>query len=108
MYYGNLLIQPIISLLEIYVHTSIDLQVFLCLFSFRQVSIGACGAIPPLVSLLITGSNRGKKDALTTLYKLCSAKVNKERAVSAGGEAASGAGGGAGDGDGREIDCGAE
>lgn len=34
-----------------------------------KMSIGACGAIPPLVSLLIHGSTRGKKDALTTLYK---------------------------------------
>lgn len=38
----------------------------------------------PLVALLLNGSNRGKKDALTTLYKLCSIKCNKERAVSAG------------------------
>jgi hypothetical protein len=37
-----------------------------------------------LVSLLINGSNRGKKDALTTLYKICSIKQNKERAVIAG------------------------
>ncbi|KAM0049849.1 putative armadillo-like helical protein [Helianthus debilis subsp. tardiflorus] len=50
----------------------------------NRVSIGACGAIPPLVSLLINGSNRGKKDALTTLYKLCSMKANKKRAVNAG------------------------
>ncbi|KAK2976454.1 hypothetical protein RJ640_015577 [Escallonia rubra] len=33
---------------------------------------------------MISGSVRGKKDALTTLYKLCSARVNKERAVTAG------------------------
>ncbi|XP_027086881.1 uncharacterized protein [Coffea arabica] len=50
----------------------------------NKLSIGACGAIPPLVALLINGSNRGKKDALTTLYKLCSVKLNKERAVTAG------------------------
>lgn len=50
----------------------------------NKLSIGACGAIPPLVALLIHGSNRGKKDALTTLYKLCSVKLNKERAVIAG------------------------
>lgn len=50
----------------------------------NKLSIGACGAIPPLVALLINGTNRGKKDALTTLYKLCSVKLNKERAVSAG------------------------
>lgn len=43
----------------------------LALVDENKSSIGACGAIPPLVSLLITGSNRGKKDALTTLYKLC-------------------------------------
>lgn len=49
-----------------------------------KLSIGACGAIPPLVVLLISGSNRGKKDALTTLYKLCSTRLNKERALSAG------------------------
>ncbi|EYU33850.1 hypothetical protein MIMGU_mgv1a006199mg [Erythranthe guttata] len=50
----------------------------------NKLSIGACGAIPPLIALLINGSNRGKKDALTTLYKLCSVNLNKERAVSAG------------------------
>ncbi|XP_060183973.1 U-box domain-containing protein 4 [Lycium barbarum] len=50
----------------------------------NKLSIGACGAIPPLVCLLINGTNRGKKDALTTLYKLCSVKLNKERAISAG------------------------
>jgi hypothetical protein len=36
------------------------------------------------VSLVLNGSSRGKKDALTTLYKLCSIRPNKERAVSAG------------------------
>ncbi|CBI33305.3 unnamed protein product, partial [Vitis vinifera] len=56
----------------------------LSLIDDNKISIGACGAIPPLVSLLLNGSNRGKKDALTTLYKLCSMKQNKERAVSAG------------------------
>ncbi|KAL2524037.1 ARM repeat superfamily protein [Abeliophyllum distichum] len=55
----------------------------LALIDENKLSIGACGAIPPLVALLIHGSNRGKKDALTTLYKLCSVKLNKERAVSA-------------------------
>ncbi|CAN4089981.1 unnamed protein product [Withania somnifera] len=50
----------------------------------NKLSIGACGAIAPLVVLLINGSNRGKKDALTTLYKLCNVRLNKERAVSAG------------------------
>ncbi|GFZ03284.1 ARM repeat superfamily protein [Actinidia rufa] len=51
----------------------------------REPAFDRCvRAIPPLVSLMINGSNRGKKDALTTLYKLCSAKLNKERAVSAG------------------------
>ncbi|XP_019053280.1 PREDICTED: U-box domain-containing protein 4-like [Nelumbo nucifera] len=49
----------------------------------NKVSIDACGAILPLVSLLLNGSNRGKKDALTT-YKLVSMKQNKERAVNAG------------------------
>ncbi|KAL2932249.1 U-box domain-containing protein 4 [Bienertia sinuspersici] len=49
-----------------------------------RLTIGACGAIPPLVGLLMNGSLRGKKDALTTLYKVCSGKVNKERAVKAG------------------------
>ncbi|XVE87668.1 hypothetical protein DITRI_Ditri19aG0006300 [Diplodiscus trichospermus] len=56
----------------------------LALIEENKTSIGACGAIPPLVSLLMNGSNRGKKDALTTLYKLCSIRQNKERAVSAG------------------------
>nr|CAD1837718.1 unnamed protein product [Ananas comosus var. bracteatus] len=41
-------------------------------------------AIPPLVSLLVRGTTRGKKDALAALYKLCAARRNKERAVSAG------------------------
>ncbi|CAI9087167.1 OLC1v1021171C2 [Oldenlandia corymbosa var. corymbosa] len=50
----------------------------------NKLSIGACGAIPHLVALLINGSIRGKKDALTTLYKLCSVSLNKERAVNAG------------------------
>ncbi|KAL5570890.1 hypothetical protein UlMin_020487 [Ulmus minor] len=45
----------------------------LALVEENKSSIGACRAIPPLVSLLINGSTRGKKDALTTLYKLCSA-----------------------------------
>lgn len=50
-----------------------------------KASIGASGAIPPLVSLLVNASsNRGKKDALTTLYKLCSVKTNKKRALAAG------------------------
>ncbi|CAO2842438.1 unnamed protein product [Amaranthus hypochondriacus] len=49
-----------------------------------RLTIGASGAIPPLVALLLNGNARGKKDALTTLYKLCSAKLNKERAVKAG------------------------
>ncbi|CAO2823587.1 unnamed protein product [Amaranthus hypochondriacus] len=49
-----------------------------------RLTIGASGAIPPLVALLINGNSRGKKDALTTLYKLCSVKLNKERAVNAG------------------------
>ena len=35
--------------------------------------------IPPLVSLLLNGSSRGKDDALTMLYKLCSTKLNKDR-----------------------------
>ncbi|KAI7757436.1 hypothetical protein M8C21_014341, partial [Ambrosia artemisiifolia] len=56
----------------------------LAMIDENKNSIGACGAIPPLVSLLINGSNRGKKDSLTTLYKLCSIKANKRRAVSAG------------------------
>ncbi|GJX00843.1 U-box domain-containing protein 4 [Tanacetum coccineum] len=47
--------------------------------------IGASGAIPPLVSLLVNASSvRGKKDALTTLYKLCSIKTNKKRSLATG------------------------
>nr|DAD30507.1 TPA_asm: hypothetical protein HUJ06_009358 [Nelumbo nucifera] len=41
----------------------------LSLIEDNMVLIGACGAIPPLVSFLLNGSNRGK-NALTTLYKL--------------------------------------
>ncbi|THG00182.1 hypothetical protein TEA_003375 [Camellia sinensis var. sinensis] len=56
----------------------------LSLIDENKISIGACGAIPPLITLLMNGSNRGKKDAMTTLYKLCTVKVNKERAVKGG------------------------
>ncbi|KAE8696714.1 myrcene synthase [Hibiscus syriacus] len=56
----------------------------IALIEENKTSIEACGAMSPLVSLLINGSNRGKKDALTSLYKLCSSRQNKERAVSAG------------------------
>ncbi|GFP95404.1 U-box domain-containing protein 4 [Phtheirospermum japonicum] len=50
----------------------------------NKLLTGACGAIPPLVAFLINGSSRGRKYALTTLYKLCSSRLNKERAVRAG------------------------
>ncbi|KAL7222133.1 hypothetical protein ACSBR1_023947 [Camellia fascicularis] len=56
----------------------------LSLIDENKISIGACGAISPLITLLMNGSNRGKKDAMTTLYKLCTVKVNKERAVMGG------------------------
>ncbi|KAM7503356.1 hypothetical protein LguiB_002260 [Lonicera macranthoides] len=72
----------------------------------NKISIEACGVIPPLVYLLINGSNIGKKDALTTLYKLCSVRVNKERAVSQGGEATGGVSVGVKDGAGGEGDGG--
>ncbi|TKY49227.1 leucine-rich repeat receptor serine/threonine-protein kinase [Spatholobus suberectus] len=52
----------------------------------EQELYGACGVILPLVSLLLGGSNRGKKDMLMTLYKLCSVRQNKERVVSARGK----------------------
>ncbi|KAI8007702.1 Protein PIN-LIKES 6 [Camellia lanceoleosa] len=55
----------------------------LSLINENKISIVACGAIPPLITLLMNGSNRGKKDEMTTLYKLCTVKVNKERAVKA-------------------------
>ncbi|KAK4798571.1 hypothetical protein SAY86_030897 [Trapa natans] len=32
----------------------------------------------------MNGTNRGKKDAITTLYKLCTIRPNKERVVNAG------------------------
>ncbi|MED6123601.1 hypothetical protein PIB30_050627 [Stylosanthes scabra] len=54
----------------------------LALVEENKSSIGASGAIPPLVSLLMDNSSREKKDPLTTLYKLCSLKQNKEQAVS--------------------------
>ncbi|KAL7208018.1 hypothetical protein ACSBR1_029886 [Camellia fascicularis] len=56
----------------------------LLLIDENKISIRACGVIPPLITLLMNGSNRGKKDAMTTLYKLCTVKVNKERAVKGG------------------------
>ncbi|XP_042488221.1 U-box domain-containing protein 4-like [Macadamia integrifolia] len=56
----------------------------LMLIEDNKISIGACEAIPPLVSLLLNGSTRWKKDALTTLYKLCTVRQNKEKAVSVG------------------------
>ncbi|GJW28685.1 U-box domain-containing protein 4, partial [Tanacetum coccineum] len=50
-----------------------------------KASIGASGAIPPLVSLLVNASSvRGKKDALTTLYKLYLIKTNKKRSLATG------------------------
>ena len=45
--------------------------------------IGTCGAISPLVLLLLNRSNRGKKYVLMTMHKLCSIEQNKERAVGA-------------------------
>ncbi|KAM7498017.1 hypothetical protein LguiA_022431 [Lonicera macranthoides] len=78
----------------------------LALVDDNKISIEACGVIPPLVYLLINGSNIGKKDALTTLYKLCSVRVNKERAVSQGGEATGGVSVGVKDGAGGEGDGG--
>ncbi|KAM7515493.1 hypothetical protein LguiA_005076 [Lonicera macranthoides] len=80
----------------------------LALVDDNKISIGACGVIPPLVSLLINSSNRGEQDALMTLYKLCSVKVNKERAVSRGGEATGGVSVEAGEGVGGGGDGGVE
>ncbi|TVU05479.1 hypothetical protein EJB05_48645, partial [Eragrostis curvula] len=48
-------------------------------------AVGRAGAIPLLVSLLETGGARGKKDAATALYALCSgARENRLRAVKVG------------------------
>ncbi|KAI4991397.1 hypothetical protein ZWY2020_039768 [Hordeum vulgare] len=48
-------------------------------------AVGRAGAIPLLVSLLETGGGRGKKDAATALYALCSgARENRLRTVEAG------------------------
>jgi hypothetical protein len=50
-----------------------------------MVTIGCSGAIPALVQLLGNGSKRGKKDAATTLFNLCSIyQGNKGKAVRAG------------------------
>ncbi|MED6110110.1 hypothetical protein PIB30_039919 [Stylosanthes scabra] len=49
----------------------------LTLVEESKSSIGAFSPIPPLVSLLKNGSSCRKKDAMTTLYKLCSLKQNK-------------------------------
>lgn len=53
----------------------------LSLVEENKSSIRACGAIPPLVALLLNGSSKGKKDPLLILYKLCSIKCSKERSV---------------------------
>jgi hypothetical protein len=46
---------------------------------------GRAGAIPLLVSMLETGGARGKKDAATTLYALCSgARENRQRGMETG------------------------
>ncbi|CAA7017693.1 unnamed protein product [Microthlaspi erraticum] len=50
----------------------------------NKVTIGAAGAIPPLVTLLSEGSRRGKKDAATALFNLCIFQGNKGRAVRSG------------------------
>lgn len=71
-------------------------------------SIEACGAISPLVSLLLNGFNRGKKYVLMTMYKLCSIEQNKEGAVGADEVKLFTAGGGARIGDSGEGDGGVE
>lgn len=50
----------------------------------NKVMIGASGAIPPLVTLLSEGTQRGKKDAATALFNLCIYQGNKGKAVRAG------------------------
>lgn len=50
----------------------------------HKALIGRSGAIPALVDLLENGGFRGKKDASTALYSLCSIKENKMRAVESG------------------------
>ncbi len=50
----------------------------------NKITIGASGAIPPLVTLLSEGTQRGKKDAATALFNLCIYQGNKGRAVRAG------------------------
>jgi hypothetical protein len=48
-------------------------------------AIGRAGAIPLLVSLLENGGARGKKDAATALFALCSgAPENRQRVVETG------------------------
>nr|CAD1832494.1 unnamed protein product [Ananas comosus var. bracteatus] len=62
----------------------------------HRAAVGASGAVPALVALMVGGSSRGKKDALTALYKLCALRRNKERAPggdSRGSEAIVAAGG---------------
>ena len=50
-----------------------------------MVTIGCSGAIHALVQLLSNGSQRGKKDAATALFNLCSIyQGNKGKAVRAG------------------------
>ncbi|RXI07142.1 hypothetical protein DVH24_026278 [Malus domestica] len=50
----------------------------------NKVAIGRSGAIPLLVNLLEYGGFRGKKDASTAMYSICSVKENKIRAVQSG------------------------
>lgn len=50
----------------------------------NKVTIGALGAIPPLVVLLNEGTQRGKKDAATALFNLCIYQGNKGKAIRAG------------------------
>uniref|UniRef100_A0A804RB95 U-box domain-containing protein n=1 Tax=Zea mays TaxID=4577 RepID=A0A804RB95_MAIZE len=74
-------------------HCGIVIAMFLSFFrnchpktlKINMVTIGCSMAIPALVQLLSNGSQRGKKDAATTLFKLCSIyQGNKGKAVRAG------------------------
>ena len=47
----------------------------------NKVAIGAAGAIPPLIDLLIRGTPRGKKDAATAIFNLSIYQGNKVRLV---------------------------
>lgn len=50
----------------------------------NKVVVGCSNGIPPLVDLLTSGTDRGKKDAATALFSLVLDQSNRTRAIKAG------------------------